>query len=548
MASKTPLTPPSWSVTRGKARLLLASLLLLQILISLPRLNKPFLEGRDLWNYDGATFLLKAIHSQDRELPSRLGIFGLKSYTYDPEGAVEGFTHYFHHPTLPSLLFNAYTRVLGFHHWAPRTYALLFSLLTTVVIFFLLRSALGDEGLAAAFTLLYIVLPLNFNYQDAWKHENVAALFVWLCFLCLHHMDKARPYRLAFLAAFFLLFQTGWVAYPVAAGMLLYIFHRSRDRGDLSLAWQALAAALIGIAVNLLILHALGATMENMQGQALGRMTGRMESVSLRDWAMRQAGFLDSNFTSLNVFLALSLLAARAVRGRAASHALTTFGAITLAGTLAYITVFRNQSHTHHYVQWLAGTGILLVFAGAYGALREEGSVRPQRLLIGAFAVVVALLAVSVHGSRRMEAHIHGKSFASAKDIAGIITQKRRLVVSWDGSSGPESWWATSALSLYTDPFYKAWLLGHPLARGTGGLVSLDQPGRPVTLKPGSDVVVALNDAGAIRHMEVRLAERFGLGCLRLASATPAFAFLIPAAGADCKGKAAGPPAVPKRP
>ncbi|MBI5623596.1 MAG: hypothetical protein HY924_07450 [Elusimicrobia bacterium] len=528
------------TVCRGKAPLLLCCLLLAQVLISLPRLDRPFLEGREHWVIDDAANLLRAIHSQDRTLPTRLGIFGLKEYVYDAEGAVVGFKHYHHHPVLTALLFKTFTLAAGFHHWVPRTFALILSLLTTAAVFLLLRSVTEDDGLAFAFALLHVLLPLHFNYQDAWKHEVTAGLFVWLCFLFLHHADEGRGYRRAFLVSFFLLFQSGWVAYPVAGGMLLYVFLLRRSRGLGSFPGQALAAAIAGIAVNFTILAVLGARPQNLGSHALVRMSGQMQGLSLRDWAATQAGFLSANFTHLNVILAILLLAACGLRFGARSHPLTVFGGMTMAGVAAYLAVFRNQCHSHHYIQWLTGAAIVLTLAGAYGTLKEAGTIRPGRLRAGAFALLLVLLSWSLRASYRMETDIQESDFASAEDIDAIVRQQRRLVVSWDGKSGPKGWWISSPIQLYTDPFYKAWRLGRRPEPASGGIAHMDPAARPVAIRRGSDVVVAMNSPDSVNGMRALLARSFGVRCLRLDSVTPMLAFLVPAADSDCAGSRAG--------
>ena len=516
---------------RRRVPILLALLLGLQALISLPRLSEPFTEGRAHWYIDSAGFLLRAIHSQDRTLPSRLGLFGLKQYSYDEQGAVSGYQHYNHHPVLPSLLFNAYSRILGYSYWVPRSFALLIAMSTSLVLFWLLRQATQDAALAFLLSLLYVLLPLDYNYQDAWKHEGVVALLVCSCFLALFNSERPAGRR-AFLPLFFLLFQSGWAAYPAGAGMLLYML--LKDEGRLRV-WlkPALAIAAASIALNIFILHSLGATGSALQAQAVLRMQAGLQGVGARAWAARQWGFALFNFGGANIAVMLLLLAAACLPGAAPRHPLTLFGAMTWAGALAWICVFRNQSHIHHYVQWLLGTSYPLLCAGAYCTWRERLPARAGRLRQAALAAAAVLCALCLPGDKIVEDAIHENNFAAVEDVETIALQTRRVVVSLDGSSGPKDWWLGSVATLYSDPFYKAWRLGLPRSAIRGGLAYADHP---LQLDPRTDVIVALDSAGAIRHLGAVLRKQSGLSCMRLQATTPAFAFFSPVLGGDCKG------------
>ncbi|MFA6028721.1 MAG: hypothetical protein WC969_02575 [Elusimicrobiota bacterium] len=509
--------------------LLLAGLLAVQVLISLPRLNKPFLDGRAHWDIDSAGFLLRAIHSQEPSRRGPLDVFGLKRFEYGADGEVASAKHYAHHPVLPSLLFNACTRLTGYGFWAPRSFSLLFSLLTTALVFLLLLRAADDPLLAFAATLLHLLLPLYYNYQDAWKHEVLVSFFTWAVLLCLYELERPTARRL-FPVLFFLLFQAGWAAYPMGAAILAYLRWVRRD----ALAPRALAVAAASAALNVLLLHALGADAAGMRAQAVLRMNSGLESVSLSAWAGNQLAFAGSNFGWGALAAACACLAYALARFRRRAHALTLFGGMAALSALAWVCVFRNQSHIHHYVQWLAGAAPPLAVLGLYCSLREK-TARPARLRASALALLLALCAVSLNGGRRLEALIHEGTFATPQDVRAVADETRRLVVFLDGTSGPKDWWISPVLSLYTDPYYKAGRLGLPRARVRGTLVFADSS-HPML--EDSDVLVTLNDAGTLRRALRAAGSVDARRCLRISAFTPVFAFLSPRRGAECRNSA----------
>ena len=131
-------------MSRYRLAIFVLPIMLIQLFLSLPRLNEPILDGRLHWYWCNAFFLLKARHSNTPPPPELAGtrrdvlrIFGMANYTYDTHGRPEEIRLYSHHPILTPTLFRLYTRMLGYDNWVPRSFMLILSLLTTWVLFLL---------------------------------------------------------------------------------------------------------------------------------------------------------------------------------------------------------------------------------------------------------------------------------------------------------------------------------------------------------------------------------------------------------------------------
>jgi hypothetical protein len=512
------------SAARRRTALYVSGILLLQIVVSLPRLNRYFLEGRAHWTSDSAYETLRAIHSLDRTIESPWKIFGLAEYVYDDTGREKGLSHYAHHPALAATLFRAYAAVAGFSHWVPRTFSLIFSLGITVLLFLLLNRELDNPELAAVLTLLYALLPLNYNYQDAWKHETVATFVVLLNYWLARRLDEGRGVRRTFTAAFFLLFQAEWAVYAIGAGLWIYLFF-TRPKKDRRFLGGVLAAGAASVLLNVWILYHLGFDWHAMHSQALYRMSAGMAAVAPIGWFRRQLGFAGMNFSPVNMVLLAALVLWQAAHlRRAARVPLLVFGGISMLAALAWITVFRNLSYVHHYHQWYLGLAFVLILAGSLEEFQHRwkwSGVKPQW---AALALLVPLLGASAFGSLRLESDIQEGDFAAPEDIVAIRDQTKRLVVASDGSGGPKDWWISPHIKLYSDPHYKSWVSGIPRAGIRGGIVLIEDLKK---IDPASDMVVTLKSRQAAAQARDQL-KPFGVRRLIFQFESPAFAFWTP--------------------
>ncbi len=516
-------------MTGNRAAAYAGLVLLVQVAVSLPRLGVPFVEGRAHWTNDDAAMTLRALHSLDRSIESPWKVFGLARYSYDAAGRETGLVEYAHHPVLAAALFRAFARVFGFSEWVSRTFSLAFSLGSTVLLVALLYPFIGAEA-AGLCALLYALLPLFYNYQDAWKHETVATFLVLLNFMLALRLDDRRTSRIALAATFFLLFQAEWGVYAIGAGLWLWLW-TTRPKRDRSYLTRLAATGAASALINVWILCKLGFDADAARRQALYRMSAGLEGVSAGAWLSRQLGFLDLNFAWPNALALAGLLGWSAWRSSRDywKRPLPAFGLMTTAAALAWVVCFRNLSWVHHYHQWYLGLGYVLLLAAALERMRKSRA---------ALALLVPLLAASAYGARRLEAMIHDGDFASAADVAAIRDWKGRLIVPSDGSAGPRDWWISPNVALYADPHYKAWLLGGDRAAIRGGWTPLEDVR---AVEPAADLVVTLHDRAAAAKAAGGL-RRLGVARLAFAFQSPRFAFWRPVVTGDGDDASAGRP------
>lgn len=495
---------------RGRAGLLLGAILALQVLVSLPRLNLPFVDARAHWQHDDALFLLHALHSLDGAVPDARKVFGVARYVYGPDGRPASVTHYSHHPVLTPALFRAWVAATGPAHWSPRLFALLLSLATTWVLFGLLRRLLEDDVLAGALTALYAVLPLYLMYQDAWKHEGLAGLLFFSCARLAVEAPTSRHAAAALPWALAALLQAEWAVWAAGGGLAWLLWRRQPALGRrAAVGLAAGAAAAVGIAL------VLGFTPERAAKQALYRAGAQLGDVGFWGWLSGQADYLAFNFgeASVAAFGALLLAAAGGVRGRG-----TPLGLVALGAGLAWVGVFRNLSHVHHYAQWYLGIAYVLLAAGALEHLTRAAGVHAARR--AAAVALLPLMALSVRAGWKMERDVRGRVFGQAEDIAVLAGLEGRVVFDPAGTSGPRDWWVSPNVALYTDPVWKRRALG--LAGARGGAVALDA----VESFGAGDRLVALAAPGAADEAARRLAGRAGASTLVVAERSPSFVYL----------------------
>lgn len=503
---------------RRAAFLAAAAILLSQLAVCLPRLTLPFIDGRAHWNYDAATALLHVAHSRDATVRTPWDWVGVKEYLYDERGNISGAEHYANHPVGLPLVFGLYADALGLEEWVPRSFALLVSMGTTLALFALLLGGLSLP-LAGGLTFLYTLLPLYSNYQDSWHHDATAALVMLLALLAL---ARRRPGP--FLVAFAVMLQIDWPAYLLAAVLLAWLYRSDRGLFRRALAWGAASAAL-----NACLLLGLGITPERLGARALYRMAHDAGGMGVLAWSLRQAGFLRLNFglAGLAAFAAaLARLAHRRAWRRPSPLAFS--GAALAAVGAAWLLIFRNQSHVHHFIQWYLGLGLVLLAGAAAGGEQS----RAARAIA---AALVLLCALSWRDAMRLRELIHGGNEGMARDIAMVAATQRRLIVA-DGLSGPRDWWLGAHVRLYTDPVYKARRTGRPLAATVGTFRFVDDV---AALEPARDAIVSVRRAETIERWKRRL-EPLGVASLKPVAASPSFVFLEPVlhgAGALAKGR-----------
>lgn len=516
---------------------LLGGILGFQIVVSLLRIHEPILDGKKHWYHDNAFFLLKAKHSNyqppdpgQRRDSDYLKIFGTATYGYDAGGGIGPLTYYSHHPILGPALFRPYARVLGYDPWVPRSFSLIQSLCTTIVLFLFLRTTLRHDWLSALLTFLYALLPLNFMYMDQFNTETMPVLLLLISLYALSKAPGSGKYRTVFLTSLFFMFQTDWNVYFAAPCILFYLFARRGVEGMSGLYLKAGIVSLLAVATNFAVLRQLGFDLDAILSVGTGRISGGMENVGLEDWLFRQLAYLDLNFGLPNLLLYLSAMVYVFVRVRHGTNILL-FGSLSFAfAGICWVGIFKNLSLNHHYVQWFFGPAYVLLLGGCLAEL-PQGAFGTRKGRIVVLAVMLPLLALTAWDSRELNEEIRGTTFGSSSDIDVIRGLHKRLIIFSDGRSGPVDWWFSPVVEMAQDPIF----------RGAGAKGSVATIEGLSSLNPESDLLVIVNTERAWTSLQRFGWDRLGVTGLRLVKRCPAFSFLAFQIGGTLKTEPAMP-------
>ncbi|MEW6667861.1 MAG: hypothetical protein AB1512_21840 [Thermodesulfobacteriota bacterium] len=508
-------------MSRYRPAIFILPIMLIQLFLSLPRLNEPILDSRLHWYWDNALFLLKARHSNTLPPPELTGskedvlrIFGTANYRYDGEGRPKQITFYSHHPVLTPTLFRLYAKILGYGNWVPRSFMLILSLLTTWVLFVFLRSELKEDQTCAFMVLLYTLLPLYFMYLDQWKDVNMGTLLTLLGFYLITKASVSGLYRALFLICFFLLFQSEWIAYYSAPFILLHLYRNRKRQGWHGLHGQAILVALLGVGVNFAILHQLGFNQETMRAVAASRMTDGQDQIGISTWAITQWMYLRMNFGEINLAFYLIGMVYLFLRKRAPTNLLLLASLAFTVSLICHVGLFRNLSWIHHYVQWSFGPAYILLIAGILSDLRKEnpGNGTPKGIQV---AVMITLFAFTAVDSYQFEKNIRGSIFGHVSDLDTVRTLQKRLIVFSDGRSGPADWWSGPVMDLARDPLFQ----------GLSDLAPIERIETLRGLDPKKDLLVVLNAREALASVPAYLEGRFGITGLRPVRRSHSFTF-----------------------
>lgn len=307
--------------------------------------------------------------------------------------------YYVHHPPGLSLLVTASFALFGEREWAARLVPIAATLAGVVLLWLLVRDAIGPRGAMLA-TALLVVLPMEMYFGRAVIFETVVLPLLLGALLAARRFEREPgpgPLALA-VGLFALAMASGWQAYVVAGlAAVRALLRRDRRGRTLALAFAATGAAslaLFVIQVHLVrpdAIQELGRAFLFRSGETVG---GDGRPVRWGEWLAKMGSVLGTHIQPTAWVLAAAG-ALVALRRRAAGAGASWLGGTALLLAMAtslYLVVFRNASYIHTYMSFyfvapVAMTGGLALEA-LLGAARERG--RGARL--GAVAAVGTLL------------------------------------------------------------------------------------------------------------------------------------------------------------
>lgn len=496
----------------GRLVFLIAVLLGIQLMISFFRLGVPFTDGRLHVHHNNATQLKQALHSNAIAKPTGGSVLGVATVDYDTKDAVVSVRNSLSHPILSSILFKVHTKFFGYSDWVPRTFALLFSMVTTVLLFCLLFLSTKSMFASWFLTVLYVVLPLNSMYQDQWQfyHLNISLL---LAAFVLLSRQKSHPYnRPLFLTFLGLSLLADWPSYFAVVMVWVFLFFKRRvpefHRLHQLVLWVALGCGLL----NFLVLNRLGLNFEVARTQLLGVLNAGMVEIGSWMWLLKQFAYLDFNFGQINVVLFIMLLIYVVGVRLFWGNILFFTSSVMLFTGLVLVTVFRSYSFVHHYAQVYLAVSYVLLLGGVLINVKQKVWIGRHLQFLG-ISIVIPVLLMTCYNAYISQSALQKSAFGQPEDLEIIKAMDRQIVFA-PVSSGPLSWWRSSVIDLYTDKYYKG--IANTMTPVPGA--SVDR------LDPNSQVLVVHN--GSDRGAALRFYQRkFRVRELRVYRRSPNFTY-----------------------
>jgi hypothetical protein len=506
-------TPQAVSETRWPLVLSIAILVAIQCAISLPRLRVPLIDSRLHTTFDTAAFLRTALHSNDPTLEDWRKVFGVSVYEYDEQDTPVSVLHYSHHGVLSPMLLRWYAKLVGYSELTTRSYSLILSLGSTVLLFVLLGKATQNHPLAFGLTLLNVLLPLKYVYMDVWKYEGMVEFLLLACYLCFVQRHRHRYWRYAFLAVVFLILHADYPAYLPLAFVLFDLFLNRRQPGERRLLVQGAVAAGLGLITTLLIQSSLGLTAAAMRTNVGFRLGGGMETASLAQFAERYLSYMLANLGLFHVIVMVTALLFLVTSPSFLRNPFVYLGSTLICSTLVYTWTFRNATFIHHYLLWNYGNGYSLLMGGLLGegaASRWLKACRTPVLLLLLLPSVLTTWQLAIE----RQANFTQTTFGTKEDIELIRSMEKRILYFDNGLSGPTGWWHSPGITLYTDPIFR----GGRRARARN-IMQLKQ------FHPDRDVVVMMRGEQVYPRFAAALKETFGIETLRSYLLSPSFVY-----------------------
>ncbi len=358
---------PRWAIVAVS----LAIILGLQLAITMPKINLPFLDGRMHYYYDNADFTYRARNGILLNEPkTQLGITELSYSAWEKPSGEPSF--YTHHPFLFKAVFQQYIRCLGDAEWVSRSFALAVSIIASAGIFFGLL--LASQSVLAAFlgVATMVGIPLFAIFQSCIKYEidgmAAGAWFFVALALYLRCPSRKRLVTVSVLALLSALVHwTGLILVLVSVAWLTYEWFRNRDVN----AGRAAMASGLGATVGTLMVFCLFAWLkggwEPLLSDIIEAASTRANIMELPHgtWAQRQLFYMTVNFGEILPWVSGFLAAGLVVRWgwrrinnhktptlmRASDHLLPAFFFGTLTTACIWQFAFRQGSYIHIYWQ-----------------------------------------------------------------------------------------------------------------------------------------------------------------------------------------------------
>jgi hypothetical protein len=383
----------TFSLPRPAMIILSLSVILgLQLAITLPKINLPFLDGRMHYYYDNAYFTYMARNGILVNQPKTQ--FGITELPHSAWGKPAGeASFYTHHPFLFKAIFQQYVRFLGDEEWVSRSFALGVAIIASLGIFAGLLIA--SESVLSAFSgsVVMVGIPVLAIFQSCLKYEiDGMAAGSWFFVALALYLKRPNRRRLATVTVLALISALAhWTALIFVIVSIFWLVCERIWKRDLDASRAALSSG-VGAAAGTAMVFGIFAWLKGGWNLFLADIVGtaayRSHLMQQGSWAQRQLFYMAINFGKILPWVCGFLgigLAARWIWFRvtdktsavnqAKDHLLPAFFFCTLTTACIWQFGFRQGSYIHIFWQlWFC-----LPVAGlvAMGMTAARGNSKP---------------------------------------------------------------------------------------------------------------------------------------------------------------------------
>jgi 4-amino-4-deoxy-L-arabinose transferase-like glycosyltransferase len=311
-----------------------------------------------------------------------------------------GKYRYLNHPPLYAVLLSLAFRVLGDDEWCARLFALVFSALSLLMIFVVVRQQAGAvAGLVAM--ILMAVMPMAVYYGAFVEVQSSHVMFIALTIFYFYwkwHVSRRAGFFWSMLACFFLGAALDWPVYLLAFGIFLHHLITPGPRGRSKVIWLGLPVAVfVAFGLTAAYIHRLsGGTLGGLVHALWVETTHRQTVGSLvetglwLEWPRKLEEYFLRMYTLPVLVLAamwivpglVATLGRRAPAGGGLVFCFLCMGA-------GYVALFPAGSTLHEY--W--SMYLIVVFSAAIAFLLNEASRWTLGLATAILAVFLGITA-----------------------------------------------------------------------------------------------------------------------------------------------------------
>src|SRR5581483_4526290 len=365
--------------------------------------NGPWIEED---NYYGAIYA-QAAHNNLRA--GLLTTGGLPATLYFGPLPIPADAYYVHHPTLLPLLVTASFAMFGESEWTARLVPVTCSLLSLVLLWFLVRSS-ASRRTAAFVTAIFAAVPMQLHYGEMVDFEPCLTMIFIAALLCLRRwqLTGSTAWQIATALCCLLAMWMDWPGYLFVitlAGWLMIGATKKQPRFAIVLLALGTISG-IGFLLQIRLgnpdawsdlWHAL--TMRLSSGTDIGDVKIRAEHFTAAQWIRTVGGWMLHNYFAITWLLVL-IGAARALTDKRFGPLGVAALVVSIAGAL-YVVVLKNESYIHDFASFYLLPAVAILAGLALDWLVEAfDAVSPK---LAASAAIAALIAFGWCGYVRAE-------------------------------------------------------------------------------------------------------------------------------------------------